>query len=67
MPEPSAGCIYLLVMMPFHQFDIESGRCQHLGGILKKLQEQIDPQGHIGRLQYRYLLCRFFYLRKLFL
>ncbi len=52
----AAWSVQLLVVVAFHQLHVISCRGEHLCRVLQKLQQQIDPHGHIRGLQD----CRFF-------
>ena len=57
----AAGGVRLQVVVLLQNLHVEPGGGQHPCGVLQKLQEQVDAQGHVGRAQQgnalRGLLC----------
>ena len=52
----TAGCVDLLIVVLFHDFDIEL-TAQYSCRFLCKLYQQVDAQRHIESEKYRDLLC----------
>ena len=62
-----AGSVHLLIVMFLHNLNVKSRRHKYRCGLLQKIHQRIDTQGHIGALEYRHLPAGLLYLRQLFL